>query len=78
MLVVTSYSLVGTLEYRNSVRQMKGLKNAAVHQRSTFIQPEKRASGGTSSGLKLRQCGLRLDYYSYVIHPAPESRGYAA
>ena len=44
MLAVTSYPLVWTLEYRDSVGQMKGLKNATMRQRSTFIQSEKRAS----------------------------------
>jgi hypothetical protein len=43
MLAVTSHPLVGTLKYRDSVGQMKRLKNTAVRQRSTFIQSEKRA-----------------------------------
>jgi hypothetical protein len=74
ILAVACYSLVRTLEYGDSVRQMEGLKNAAMYQGASFIQSEKCAAGRDFSCLKLGQRRLILDYYRHVIHTASESR----
>src|SRR5579875_1059483 len=74
IIAVASYPLVGTLKYGDSVWQMEGLKNAAVRQRASFIQSQKRTARRDSSRLKLGRRGLILDYHRYIIHTVSESR----
>ena len=78
ILAAASDPLVRTLEDGDSIGQLKGLKNAAVCERTSFIQSEKRAAGRDSSRLKLGRRGLIFDHDRYVIHAASESRGNVA
>src|SRR5579875_2959486 len=73
LLAAACYSLVGPLEYGDSVGQMERFKNAAMCQGTPFIQSEKRAAGRDFPRLKLGRRRLILDYYRYVIHTASES-----
>jgi hypothetical protein len=74
IVAVASQSLVGTLEYGDSVGQMEGLKNAAMRQRPPFVQSEKRPARRDPSRLEQGRRRLILDHYRYVIHAASESR----
>jgi hypothetical protein len=74
IVAVASQSLVGTLEYSDSVGQTERLKNTAMRQGPTFIQPEKGSTPRDSSRVEQTRRRLILDYYRYIIHPASESR----
>lgn len=78
ILAVASHPLVRTLEYRDSIGQVEGLKNAAVRKGLPFIQSEKGAVRRNSSRFKLDHRRLIFDYYGYVIHAASKSRGNVA
>jgi hypothetical protein len=65
---------MGTLEYGDSVGQGEGLKDAALAQRPSLVQPEKRAARGHPSFPKQAGCWLIFHHHRDVIHAASESR----